>query len=587
MRYYQDKIDSIRAILHGLKRQSQGMLYGKLSAFFAVAALIYIFYHHYSWLFAVLLTIAVAVYVFCFVRDERLKRKIVFYRRMRQICEDEQAAAKGDFSAFDEGEKYIDPCHEYAYDLDVFGHSSLFQRINRTITEEGSDCLAGKLKNVSLDRKEILENQSAVQELSRKVDFNIDFLANGPVHSRFDKIDKTVLLPFRFFSTKLYFIVYPILFVTGLSIVLLPFVSWAGTLLGFMFVLQIVLTASQLKPTNLSIRQIEKLHKEIRSYLALLGCIKNSSFESSKLKELQSALFRKNDDCLEALHRLKTIISLFDQRNGMGYPLFNGLMLSDIRAVRKYGAWMERYGGKLDRWTDAIAEWDASVSLALYCFNHPENVLPELSDDDSSELIVAKDFYHPFLNHEKAVPNDFSLSKKNIYIITGANMAGKSTFLRTIGVNYILAVNGATVCARSFRFSVVSLFSSMRTSDDLSENISYFNAELLRLEQLIKFCKNKEHTLIILDEILKGTNSKDKLEGSVLFLEKIQTLPVTVVVATHDLELAKMSEQNELCHNYSFEIELGKEIKYTYHIGEGVAKNLNATFLLKDLLKKI
>ncbi len=588
MKYYQDKIDSVQIILHGLKKQSLEMLYGKLVAFIAGIALFYFFYGNYSWTFAIILLLAIFSYILCFVRDERLKRRIGFYRRMRQICLDEQSALEGNFSAFSDGERYINPHHEYTYDLDIFGRNSLFQRINRTITEEGSDCLAAKFQNIPQNKTVILEDQEALHELSDKMDFNLNFLSSGPITCRFDKIDKTILQPFRFFRTRLYgYVVYPILALTGLSVLLLPFFSWAGILLGTMYIIQILLTISQLKPTNLSIRQIEKLNKEIRDYLSLLQCMKESSFESKKLCRLKASLFEGEDDCMEALKQLKSIVSLFDQRNGMSYMLFNGFILSDVRAVSKYGTWMKRYGDSLSRWTRIIAEWDASVSLAIYCYNHPENVMPEMLADDSSELLVARDFYHPFLQKGKAVANDFILSQKNIYIITGANMAGKSTFLRTIGVNYLLAVNGVTVCARLFQFSIVSLFSSMRTSDDLSENISYFNAELLRLEQLINFCKNKEHTLIILDEILKGTNSKDKLQGSVLFLEKIQSLPVTVIVATHDLELAKMGEQNDICHNYSFEIELGKEIKYTYKIREGVARNLNATFLLKDLLEKI
>lgn len=167
-------------------------------------------------------------------------------------------------------------------------------------------------------------------------------------------------------------------------------------------------------------------------------------------------------------------------------------------------------------------------------------------------------------------------------------MAGKSTFLRSIGVNYILALCGMPVFASSFKVSVFSLFTSMRTTDDLTHGISYFNAELLRLKQLIDHCKQSTHTLIILDEILKGTNSLDKLNGSRLFLQEISKLPVTGVIATHDLELSKMEDEDpKHFHNYCFEIKLEDKITYSYKITAGVARNQNATYLLKNIISNI
>ena len=167
-------------------------------------------------------------------------------------------------------------------------------------------------------------------------------------------------------------------------------------------------------------------------------------------------------------------------------------------------------------------------------------------------------------------------------------MAGKSTFLRSLGVNYILAMNGMPVFAESFRVSLFSLFSSMRTSDDLAHGISYFNAELLRLRQLIDHCRGHRHTLIILDEILKGTNSLDKLNGSRMFLEAISHLPVSGVIATHDLELSHMADdETGRFHNFCFEIRLSDEITYTYKITPGVARNQNATHLLKGILADV
>ena len=257
---------------------------------------------------------------------------------------------------------------------------------------------------------------------------------------------------------------------------------------------------------------------------------------------------------------------------------------------------------KMEEWMHIISEMDAMVSMADFRYNHPEAEEAEFILGSPEIVFEGKNLYHPFLG-AKAVKNDFTIKDDNYYIITGANMAGKSTFLRSLGVNYILAMAGMPVFADQLKISRFRLFSSMRTTDDLTHGISYFNAELIRLEELLKFCResaegkcckesgkdNKEplRTLIILDEILKGTNSLDKLNGSRKFLEAIAKQPVSGIIATHDLELSKMeNDASGQFHNYCFEIDLGTDVTYTYKIQKGVARNQNATFLLNKILEK-
>ena len=292
--------------------------------------------------------------------------------------------------------------------------------------------------------------------------------------------------------------------------------------------------------------------------------------------------------------------------------------------VRSFLKWKNTYMVKMEEWMHIISEMDAMVSMANFRYNHPEaeeaefvsgkqeaDAESEVSESNVSEnteigspeiVFEGKNLYHPFLG-AKAVKNDFTIKDDNYYIITGANMAGKSTFLRSLGVNYILAMAGMPVFADQLKISRFRLFSSMRTTDDLTHGISYFNAELIRLEELLKFCKestkekfckesiegDKEplRTLIILDEILKGTNSLDKLNGSRKFLEAISKQPVSGIIATHDLELSKMeNDASGKFHNYCFEIDLGTDVTYTYKIQKGVARNQNATFLLNKILEK-
>ena len=359
-----------------------------------------------------------------------------------------------------------------------------------------------------------------------------------------------------------------------------------------------------------------KLRHQLIAYAQILRLINRRNFHSELGKEMQESLA----DALPSFAQLEKILKGYDRRgNFLGLFFTDAFMLSDFFLVRSFLKWKNTYMMKMEEWMHIISEMDAMVSMADFRYNHPEaeeaefvsgspeadieSVVSENAGIGSPEIVFeGKNLYHPFLG-TKAVKNDFTIKDDNYYIITGANMAGKSTFLRSLGVNYILAMAGMPVFADQLKISRFRLFSSMRTTDDLTHGISYFNAELIRLEELLKFCKesaegkfckesvagNKEslRTLIILDEILKGTNSLDKLNGSRKFLEAIAKQPVSGIIATHDLELSKMeNDASGKFHNYCFEIDLGTDVTYTYKIQKGVARNQNATFLLNKILEK-
>ena len=232
---------------------------------------------------------------------------------------------------------------------------------------------------------------------------------------------------------------------------------------------------------------------------------------------------------------------------------------------------------------DLVGELDTFVSMANYRYNHPDFVTPEISDDT---LLRGEEIGHPLLVSARCVTNDFEVSRLHqFYIVTGANMAGKSTFLRAVGVNLVLACCGSVVRASSFRFQPMRIFTSMRTVDNLAKGTSYFHAELLRLKQLVETAQNEEKLFIILDEILKGTNSRDKLNGSRRFLQKLLSLPIAGLIATHDLELGELADA--FPHNYfnrCFEItHTDDDIAYDYKLKEGVSQNMNASILLEQM----
>ena len=546
-----------------------------------------------SWTLGVALCV---LFLYFYIRnlDTKNDRKIADASALKLVYEKEVAYQTGDYTKFDAGERYLQPTHPFTFDLDVFGQGSLFQRINRTISSGGSAYLAESLsgKWESLPTAELLKHieqrVEAIGELAGNEPFLSQFKAQGAekpidtaaVKEAFGSIH-ALQIPSYFGNPTFRILIYANLVGFYLSIFLsignfvpafLPL--WWGI---FNFFLATFCTHKYIKLVN---EAISKLKDQVRGYVNMASLIEKQSFTAAHLCELKANL----SGAMASFGQLERILQKIDNRsNEIGIVLFNCFGLLDITIIRHFLRWQRTYEPITDQWIGASSIFDALVSMATFRLN--EDKAEEATVVGDNEVSYkARSIYHPFLG-EKAVRNNFDIQNHEYYIITGANMAGKSTFLRTLGVNYILAMNGLPVFAEEMRVSVFRLFTNMRTTDDLTHGISYFNAELLRLKQLIASLDPNVPSLIILDEILKGTNSLDKLNGSRLFLEYISERNVTGVIATHDLELSKLEDENpQRFHNYSFEIELGTDVTYTYKIGRGVARNQNATFLLKQIL---
>ena len=586
---YEGKIADLIFKENKLKKESTFYFYSKLLSFSAIVFFLYLTYKTLSTLNISAFVLFMVIYIASRIKDNTCNRKINILRSIVSVCKKELCYLNGDFTPFNTGEKYINIQHEFSYDLDLFGPSSLFNRINRTITVDGSDKLANKLTNLCQNKEEIKSNQSSVEELNKLFNWRIKFLANKPIETNYDFHSEHILKDKK--NTRLFDSILPyisIALTTGFLLSglfgILSFYYFLG-----MFVLQLLISGQVSKTSEKINTNTEKLNKKYLGYLLILKDINNAEFKSDVLSKLKNELFGKESNCLKSFKELSQILNLYEHRtNAITYVILNGTVMYDILLIRMFSKWQKKYIHFTKKWINCITEIDAMVSLGTYAFNNPQNTLPKVLDDNCENVIQAVNVYHPFLSHKNAVANNFILKKSNIAIITGANMAGKSTFLRTIGITYILAGTGVPVCAESFKFSIVSLFSSMRTTDNLSKDISYFNAELIRLKQLIEHIKSHSFTLIILDEILKGTNSKDKLKGSVMFLNEISKYNISAVIATHDLELAKLGEKDSSVFlNYCFEIELSQKIKYSYKIQKGVAQNLNASYLLANILKDL
>ena len=603
LHYYTQQSDALSAQIQALKARSHAFVLGEVASFLAmVACIVFVTLTadaQWRTLEVLLAVVCLALYVWVRQRDTANDARIARLEDLWQVYQRECRALCGDFSGFDDGQRYVDPHHAYTYDLDIFGRDSLFQRMSRLVTTGGADALARRLCSLDGRAPEPLagEGSSAavrerVEALAADETFRSAFIAFGVR----DKIDTEAIrealraagevrVP-RWMGCR----------------VMLP-LAWAGIAA---FVTVIVLAAMGRVGG-----MVPLWWGTIQFFVVLLACMGPLREISKAVNRLHGQLRRfvqvarlMNESKVDVFRRLTTLLDGLDKRgNIMGLLLVDTFALYDFFLVRKFLMWQAADHEEMERWIDRVVRTDQEVTVATFLYNHPDTCWAEVTDDPGVRF-EARALYHPFLG-AKAVRNDFLIDDRHFYIITGANMAGKSTFLRSVGVNCLLARLGMPVFARSLRVSRFKLFSSMRTSDDLSQGISYFNAELLRLEQFIGSVMpsswqgirtedaalqgedprvGQESSLIILDEILKGTNSLDKLQGSRLFLEYVSQLPVSGIIATHDLELSKMEGQR--FHNFCFEIELGTDVTYSYQITSGVARNQNATFLLRQILSR-
>lgn len=607
---YQQYVSRYASEVAALKRKNTGFITGELLAFGGILAFLICYFAMDGDTQNYLMGAALCLIAYLGIRrlDDKNKEKIEHLSALLKVYQDEIKALEGDFSPFETGDFYQNPQHPYSFDLDVFGKSSLFNRICRTITSGGSEALARNLtRETPLGMEEIKRRRDLQKELAGEGEnWRMEFLALGEknrsqtadgkmVNGKMKKIDSAAVMDAMqkvskmevpaWFGSPVSLVIGWLLIIGVVGSVILSICDMVSVDFALWWVLvQYMVVFFVCKQTLDKIDSNGgKLRHQLIAYAQILQLINRRNFHSESGKEMQNSLA----DALPSFAQLEKILKGYDRRgNFLGLFFTDAFMLSDFFLVRSFLKWKNTYVVKMEEWMDIVSELDAAVSMADFRYNHPEATDAEIVDG-SPVLFEAKNLYHPFLG-AKAVKNDFTIHDDNYYIITGANMAGKSTFLRSLGVNYILAMSGMPVFAGSLKVSRFQLFSSMRTTDDLTHGISYFNAELLRLEQLMQFCKRGElRTLIILDEILKGTNSLDKLNGSRLFLESISRMPVTGVIATHDLELSRMAESSPgSFHNYCFEIDLGTDVTYTYKIQPGVARNQNATFLLNKILER-
>lgn len=476
--------------------------------------------------------------------------------------------------------------HRFAPDLDVFGNFSLFSFLNRTTINRSATLLQQQLlNNHSISQAE--QQQQACAELAKKVEWRINLRAVGKLSLNKiidDKIDEWINNEDN--SKNIVYLVAKILPILTVIAILLSFFLNFNKVAYALILIQIIMVVFTSKKTTEIYKNTSGIAPLLKQYADIATLIENESFEHEHLQKLASVFKPNGSKASLELKELNKIINSLELKNNVYFwiPL-NILFFWDLNYTHKLLNWKNKNAKYIEQWMGSICELEVLNSIAAIHFNYPNWAKPKLVNQDSF-LLEIENCGHPLLKETKCVKNSITLNKKPfVLILTGSNMSGKSTFLRTLGTNIILAKIGCVVCASSFTMNDFDLYTSMRIADDLSNDTSTFYAELKRLKSIVEQLNTKENTLILLDEILRGTNSIDRHKGSEALIKQIIKQNGVGIVATHDIALSTLEKDytNEIknCH---FDVSIdGEELYFDYKLKEGVCKSMNASILMKKM----
>ena len=536
-----------------------------------------------TWLWIASAILAVALF-YILNRQSGLKEQAKRLTCHIQLLNDELNALKGDYSAFYSGEAYINVTHPFSYDLDIFGPRSIYQVLNRTVTTHGADTLAASLQYPYATAELIAERQGSVKELSANPGFLHNFRVTGMLHIEEHGADERLkrwldmddlFLGNRLINVLLYIVpLLSALFVT-LSII-------QGTLhpgLILMLAINWSINIKYSKKIKESHYLVSENVKMIAKSEQLLQQITHEEFTSTALQNIKTDAA----NAIKSITEFKKLVHLFNNRqNGMVGPLLNSLFMFDVNCMTRLEKWRVKYKTQIAGSLQLVAEMDKCCSYANYTFNHPDNIYPLVNN--STKTISAIGLKHPLIHKDVAVGNDCTLGEQEqFYMLTGANMTGKSTFIRTIGTNIIFAYIGLPVPAVSFNVPLLKIFTSIRITDSVQDDVSYFKAELQRMQELMREVGNSATPyLILLDEPLRGTNSTDKQTGTKAIVEKLLSFNAIGIIATHDTGLCAMADNHRgKITNYHFESEVTNgSLQFDYKLKPGGSTSNNATILM-------
>ena len=587
--WYEDNIANLKIKLKEKTRKRRFLGWARLLSLGATIVSIIVLWSSGLALIVITAILLLTLFFALVAADIRNNERIRNIEILLDINNEEIRIHHHDFGTVPAGENLQSLNHDYAEDLDIFGHASIFQYTNRTTSEQGSSLFSQWLLSPA-PNQELIKRQEAAKELAQKPGWRQQLQAFGKKDRISKHHEETIstwnLKENRFISNKMW----------GISRIILPILTLSSLILHVSGILPsepfyLVVTAAFLFSLLISrkvmpeYQQLSKIAVELETLTHSIAHVENENFRSSLLQQVKDDLTTHGDKASTIIRRLKIILDRLDYRlNPLVFLPLNTFLFWDLQQVFALEKWRKENRKGIRKWFHAIATIEALSTIGNIRFNHPAWVFPELSHDE--RVFEGKDLGHPLIPSGKRVTSSFALRyPSQIGLITGSNMAGKSTFLRTVGVNIILAMAGAPVCAAFLRLSNMKVISSMRIRDNLEENTSTFYAELKKLKYIIDAVNAHEPIFLLLDEMLRGTNSADRHTGSTALIRQLLIHDAIGLVATHDLELARLeNEYPGRLLNYHFDVQVeNEELYFDYKLKPGVCNSMNASLLMKKI----
>lgn len=530
----------------------------------------------------------IILFIFLVVMHEKVIDKEKIASNMVKINQQYIERINGEWVKFENnGHQYLDPDHIYAKDLDIFGHTSLFSWINTTNTFLGRQILKKLLECPNKNKKDILKRQNAVSELAKKIDFCQKIECEGMGVDGISH-DPSSLLEYSENNSKLFskswieYIFYVLPFLTILSMVICFIGKTLSLWIPFvLIIIQALINLVRLWKVMVVLRSLSSYKGRIKSYQKILKIIEDEKFEDPYLLELQSHLSYNNKWASTQIKDLEKIVEAYDAMNNDILAIISNLFLFwHFHCVFALENWRASSGKSIRQWLETIGMFEALGSIAVISQTNPHWIMP--SFNDKKVFIDAHNMGHPLINHKQRVNNSINIDQ-SICIITGSNMSGKTTFLRTIGINLVIAYAGGAVCAKKFDTSIMDIYTCMRVSDDLSKGISTFYAELLRVKMIIEASKEKKPMIFLIDEMFSGTNSMDRIAGAKNVLLNLSREWIAGLISTHDFELCALEKDSKgKIKNFHFsERYKNNMIEFDYKLKNGQCTTTNAKYLMK------
>ena len=588
--FYNQTINNNKDRLSALKKKSSIISWIRL-----LCIVVFLLFGFSVWQNAAALNISLVVasiasFGYLVIYSGKLHEKIVHLTALVETCKKEISWINGNYRLYNNGSEWLKVLKDETNDLDSFGEASMFQFLNRTNSYLGGLKLANSLQGKTT-KEEILYNQEAIKELKN----NPEWLLESHVRSQKAPIPQDTYEHLKAwlnntgsaFQAKIWHlmpVIVPIISVSTIIALVTSFIPFS--LFNIVMLIILIINFSIYKKVTAEYIHLSNVADKIQALSPAFKHIEDATFKSEKLNTIQQSFSNKETGASsEAIHELKSILKRFDYRlNPIVYTILSAVLFWDLRQIFALEKWKLKYHNQFESWLQANAEIEKLVSYATVAFNKPHWVFPTITDN-WFKLKMEK-VGHPLIVENKSVTNRFNMNHApTVTIITGSNMAGKSTYLRTVGTNILLAMAGGAVCAQEMECSVMRPVCSMRIADNLSEDTSTFYAELLKMKTIVTAIKNQEHVIVLVDEMLRGTNTFDRHLGSKAFIQQMITQNAVGIVATHDVALVDLKDTypNNIQLGYFDSVINNDEIEFDYKYKDGVCKTTNASLLMKKI----